>query len=156
MKAVVKAILLDPEARKGDQIGADSTQFGKMREPVLWYTAYLRGLNCQKVLHWPNGDTTTPSQNVYSPNSVFSFYAPTDRAPGSNLLAPEQKLLNTSEFSSRFGGFDISSTLNTANSGCQLDTFGNAFANSPQTLVNLISEKYFQRGNATNPAAKSA
>ncbi len=35
------------------------------------------------------------------PPSVFSFYLPTDRAPGSNLLAPEQKLATTNELSAR-------------------------------------------------------
>lgn len=145
MKAVVKAILLDVEARAGDQIGADTTRFGKMREPLLWYTGLLRGLGCTKPLHWRDGGVSiSGSQQALNPNSVFSFYAPTDRAPGSNLLSPEQKLLNTPEFSDRFGGFDLKFAPNTAASGCQVNPFGLAYNESPQALVNLINERYFR------------
>lgn len=144
MKAVVKAILLDVEARAGDQIGADTSRFGKMREPLLWYTGLLRGLGCSKPLRWRDGGVTMGTQQAFNPNSVFSFYAPTDRAPGSNLLSPEQKLLNTPEFSDRFGGFDVRFAPNTTASGCQVNPFGQAFNESPQALVNLINARYFR------------
>ena len=143
MKAVVKAILLDAEARAGDQIGAGTTRFGKMREPILWYTAFLRGLGCTKPLHFREGGVFVPlSQRAFEPISVFSFYAPTDRAPGSNLLAPEQKLLNAPEFSSRIGGYDWTVPSNAID--CPLDEIGRAYSESPQAILNLISERYFR------------
>lgn len=147
MKAVVKAILLDSEARTGDQLSADTTRFGKMREPLLWYTGLLRGLNCTKPLLNGAGDVAVPgTQRALDPNSVFSFYAATDRAPGSNLLAPEQKLLNTPEFSQRFSSFSWELHFSSASSvsTCQIDQFGQAFNVSPQALVNLINERYFR------------
>jgi uncharacterized protein (DUF1800 family) len=146
LKAVVKAILLDPEARKGDVIGADTATFGKLREPVLWYTSLLRGLGCTQALKWDNStDLATPYQQTpYNPSSVFSFYAPTDRAPGSNLLAPEQKLINADSLSMRMGGFNVGSSSAATAAGCKIDAFGQALAASPQLYVNLVNERFFR------------
>lgn len=143
MKAVVKAILLDPEARRGDQPGADTPQFGKMREPLLWYTGLLRGLGCKRELTWSDGNLLLSSQDPFDPRSVFSFYMPTDRAPGSNLLAPEQRLLNASEFSHRLGN-GIAEAVQRAGTACEAEVFGRAYSTSPSVLADLISERYFR------------
>lgn len=143
MKALIKAVLLDPEARRGDQIGADTAEFGKMREPLLWYTGLLRGLGCTRRLTWRNGDAIQSAQNPFDPASVFSFYAPTDRAPGSNLLAPEQRLLNASEFTFRLTT-GIADGAQLAGSYCGVDSFGRAYSTSPQALADLISERFFR------------
>lgn len=144
MKAVLKAILLDSEARRGDQLGTDSAAFGKMREPVLWYTGVLRGLACTTPLLWDaEGWTMTSAQQMpFDPISVFSFYAPTDRAPGSNLLAPEQRLLNAEELSFRLGNFFDGVRRNGVN--CDAGPFVRAFSNSPTAFVDLVSERYFR------------
>ena len=143
LKAVVKAILLDPEARRGDVPGADTTAFGKMREPILFYTSLLRGLGCTKPIQWEDdgwGPAAPSSQNPFDPTSVFSFYAPTDRAPGSNLLAPEQKLLTAEEFSFRFNiRFPMFATA-----GCNVAEFGQALGVSPASFADLVSERYFR------------
>lgn len=143
MKAVVKAVLLDPEARRGDQVGSDTAQFGKMREPLLWYTGLLRGLGCTRQLAWNDGNLMDSSQRPFDPASVFSFYMPTDRAPGSNLLAPEQRLLNASELSWRLGN-GIAEGVARAGAGCDADAFGRAYSASPAALADLISERYFR------------
>ncbi|MES2324756.1 MAG: DUF1800 family protein [Pseudomonadota bacterium] len=144
MKAVVKAILLDPEARRGDVLGADSHAFGKMREPFLWYTGLLRGMGCTTALKWNDGGIANVDQMPYNPESVFSFYAPTDRAPGSNLLAPEQRLLNASELSNRLGGMTINKEASAIAAGCDSAGFARAFSTSPQAFADLVSERYFR------------
>jgi len=144
MKAVVKAILLDPEARRGDVLGADSHAFGKMREPFLWYTGLLRGMGCTTALKWNDGGIANVDQMPYNPESVFSFYAPTDRAPGSNLLAPEQRLLNASELSNRLGGMTINNEASAIAAGCDSAGFARAFSTSPQAFADLVSERYFR------------
>ena len=144
MQAVVKAILLDPEARRGDVLGADSNAFGKMREPYLWYTGLLRGMGCTTALKWDNGDVASVSQQPFNADSVFSFYAPTDRAPGSNLLAPEQRLLNASELSSRLVGLTLTSEAQAIAAGCDSARFAKAFSTSPQAFAELLSERYFR------------
>ncbi len=144
LKVVVKAILLDPEARRGDVIGSDTNSFGKMREPLLWYTGMLRGLGCSKPLTWRDGSVAASSQSPYYADSVFSFYAPTDRAPGSNLLAPEQRLLVAPELASRVGGYSVRDRGSAQLAGCDAAPFAQAFAQSPQAFADLVGVRYFR------------
>jgi uncharacterized protein (DUF1800 family) len=150
MKAVIRAVLLDSEARKGDRPDALSpNQTGKIREPVLWYMAALRGLDCRKALRYREGGVVQPNQqNALSPATVFGFYLPTDRAPGSNLLAPEQKLLNTSELSSRFQGWTLSPLNDSSginnDSGCQIEELSKMLDRSPKEFVDSLNIRYFR------------
>ncbi len=144
MKAVIKAILLDAEARRGDQIGAGLTSAGKMREPYLWYMGLLRGLDCKRPLEWEPGNLASPSQIPLTADSVFSYYAATDRAPGSNLLAPEQRLLNASEFASRLGGLSIHNESRAADAGCDTAPYARALTTSPAAFADLVSERFFR------------
>ncbi|MBC3874028.1 DUF1800 domain-containing protein [Undibacterium sp. LX15W] len=157
LKAVVRAILLDPEARAGDQIGSSPNQFGKLREPVQWMSAMMRGMNCKQPFHSPPYEGVKwvlepQNQNATYPPNVFSFYQAGDRAPGSNLLAPEQKLLNTIEFTSRIGGLEwtllnknnSAAADNYANSGCEVAALGKAFSQSPKAILDLISQRWFR------------
>jgi uncharacterized protein (DUF1800 family) len=106
MQAVIAAILLDPEARTAP---TDPT-YGHLREPVLFVTNTLRALGIVD----PNGSYTTdfvlgdqylPSgannnvrmdQDVFRPPTVFSYFPPDNRLPGSTLLAPEFAIQSTS------------------------------------------------------------
>ncbi len=148
MKAVIRAILTDAEARQGDLSGANPPRFGKFREPFLWYTGALRGLGCTANLREPNrgGPLGPYSQAPFSAASVFSFYLPTDRAPGSNLLAPEQKLMSASEFTTRLGTlrYVLTSTIDNSAAGCQVDALAQAFELSPATLADEISRRWFK------------
>ncbi len=151
MKALIRAVLLDAEARRGDLPGADTASFGKLREPVLWLTATQRGLGCKEILRYADGNTVTPSnQNPTAPPSIFSFYQAGDRAPGSNLLAPEQKLLTTDELTNRLGTLTYllldpnRNITNTTQSGCDVATLGQAFSKSPKDLIDLISTRWFR------------
>lgn len=149
MKAVIRAVLLDPEARRGDAMVASNTaEFGKFREPLLWYTAAARGLGCKKPLLDPEGMVVSPTQTALTPQTVFGFYLPTDRAPGSNLLAPEQKLLNTEELTRRLGGWPLS-LLTQAPSvnnevGCQIDELGRILERSPKEFTDALNVRYFR------------
>lgn len=146
MKAVIRAILTDAEARRGDVPGTDSNRFGKFREPVLWYTGLLRGLGCSKNLLSGEDWAVTPStQSPFNAPSVFSFYLPTDRAPGSNLLAPEQKIINASELTSRLGRIGwLVRNGGAEGTGCKFDMLGQSFAHSPKALIDQISLLYFR------------
>ena len=148
MKAVLKAVLLDADARRGDVPGSDLAGFGKVREPVLWYSSLLRGLGCSKPLRWnesANAGVAAPDiQRPLDATSVFSFYVPTDRAPGSNLLSPEQRLLTAPEMAGRFGGYRLEVPAATSAAGCRIDEFTAALGKSANTLLDLISERYFR------------
>ncbi|MCD2514791.1 DUF1800 domain-containing protein [Massilia sp. G4R7] len=143
MKSVIKAVLLDAEARQGDQAGSGGAQAGKMREPLLWYTGLLRGMGCKRQLNWSDGNLMNSSQSPFDPASVFSFYMPTDRAPGSNILSPEQRLLNASELSWRLQN-GIAEGARAAGGDCNAAEFERAFRSSPAALADLVNERYFR------------
>jgi hypothetical protein len=98
LKSVVKAILLDPEAR-GD-VKTDPN-FGKLREPVQFATNIYRHFDVQSANGTQQSDgyiTVIPflmGQNTFYPDSVFNYYPPNYVAPGTTLLAPEFAILNT-------------------------------------------------------------
>ena len=149
MKAVVKAILLDPEARAGDSPLTIRKDDGKLREPFLHVTSVWRGLGCKTFPEWDGGYIRTPDlQRPFSAESVFSFYAPTDRAPGSGLLSPEQKLINASELTMRF---DLSSMTRQgesvrllATAGCDINALINAYSTSPSAFNDFLSARFFR------------
>jgi uncharacterized protein (DUF1800 family) len=153
LKTVVKTILLDEEARAGDDPAKARPDDGKLREPFLHHAALWRAMGCTRVPTSSNWIPLPPNQHPFNAESVFSFYAPTDRAPGSNLLAPEQRLLNASELTNR---------LNLANSmrwdpvaqqsaltafsqaGCEAQSLVDAYAASPRHYIDWLSERYFR------------
>ena len=145
MAALIKAILLDPEARLGDRPGADTSRFGKLREPVLWYTGLLRGLGCTRALQQGNWRVSPPEQTPFNPPSVFSFYLPTDRAPRSNLLAPEQKLISTNELTWRLGmNFPLLNDDGPTPHNCDYATLGRLYAQSTSALIDEIGARWFR------------
>ena len=156
--AVVKAVLLDPEARRGDVGHGDTPRFGKLREPMLFQTSLLRGLGCARVPASSfDGQNFTSNQAPMLAPSVFSFYLPTDTAPGSNLLAPEHRLLTGDEFRNRVSSLrhwsaSLKPDLDAA--GCDLQTLAQAGTRSPRELADLISERWFR--GAMPPALRQA
>ncbi|MDI3256046.1 MAG: DUF1800 family protein, partial [Bacillota bacterium] len=100
MKAVLQAILLDPEARAGDDPSAERMDAGHLRDPILWFMAVTRALN-PSLLGPPNDISAVHSLDYYlnlfgePPNyapSVFGYYSPQYRIPGANIPAPEFEL----------------------------------------------------------------
>jgi uncharacterized protein (DUF1800 family) len=98
MKAVVQAILMDPEARAGDT--NPSFDGGHLREPMLYVTNVLRGLSFTNTD--PNGYYSSLSnysnllsEKPYASGSVFNFFPPNYVIPGSSTNAPEFSIENT-------------------------------------------------------------
>jgi uncharacterized protein (DUF1800 family) len=98
LRHVVRTILLHPEARA---VGNSS---GKLREPVLRLSAFLRAYNFRsdsgefRVGNTDNPGTSIGQTPMRSP-SVFNFYRPGYVAPGTQtaaagLVAPEMQLLH--------------------------------------------------------------
>jgi uncharacterized protein (DUF1800 family) len=148
LAAVVRSILLDSEARAGDIPGKGPTHFGRIREPFLLHTSVLRGMGCRLATR-RNSDTREVNyqtdKHPLNAESVFNFYPPNHRAPGSNLLAPEQKSLLSSEFSSRLGRYgDWRDEQVLLAAGCDVEPFKRAIAKSDEALLDLISERYFR------------
>lgn len=98
LRAVVRAILLDNEARAGDM---DATaEGGHLREPVLYLANAMRGLgfvNTDPNSYWASlsGYSGNLGQRPYASGSVFNFFPPDYVIPGTTTNAPEFALENT-------------------------------------------------------------
>ncbi len=98
MRAVVRAILLDPEAR-GD-IKTDPN-YGKLREPVQLLTNMARQIGVRGAGTNPlsdgvvNASTSGIGQSTFNSPTVFNFYPPDYVVPGTAMLGPEFALMTT-------------------------------------------------------------
>ncbi|WP_207913418.1 DUF1800 family protein [Sphingomonas sp. BK235] len=92
LKAVVRAILLDPEARGDEPHGADA---GKVREPVLVMTGVARAIGlATDGIAFIQRDSNL-GQPVFGSPSVFNFYPPDYPLAGTaGLVSPATKLLS--------------------------------------------------------------
>jgi uncharacterized protein (DUF1800 family) len=101
LKAVLDAILRDPEAEKPGTSAVALTKSGKLREPVLRYTTFARAFGAAKPAAdkaWLVGDLSNPAAGLgqsplHSP-SIFNFYRPGYVPPNTpiaaqGLVAPE-------------------------------------------------------------------
>jgi len=98
MREVIRAILLDPEAR-GD-VKTDPN-YGKLREPAQYINATLRAFNAASdgVLGNRSSGGDLPGsldQPVFQPATVFSYYQPGYEVPGTGILGPAFGILSTS------------------------------------------------------------
>ena len=96
LKAVVAAILMDPEARRGDDPAQAQPSDGKLKEPVLFMTNLLRSMNAVSdgaSLSDRADDMKEPP--FFSP-TVFNFYHPDHVIDGTNLVGPEFEIFDTS------------------------------------------------------------
>ncbi len=88
MLAVIKAILLDPEARSCEALGA--ADHGKLREPILRHTHIMHALESDSPTgdYWKDPQSTIElmKQAPFASPTVFNFYEP-DYQPQGDLLA---------------------------------------------------------------------
>ena len=102
MKAVIKAILLDEEARDGSYMLLPDA--GRAKEPMHKISSFARvmPLNVPNNRYWSqgNGFYNSTGQHVLKSPTVFNFYLPDFQPIGDiasmNLTSPELKLHNTS------------------------------------------------------------
>lgn len=98
LKEVIKAILLDPEAR-GD-VKTDP-HYGKMREPVQYVTNIARHFDARSADRSGLSDgvlaieTSAMGQVAFVAPTVFNYYAPEYIVPGASFNGPEFALFTT-------------------------------------------------------------
>jgi uncharacterized protein (DUF1800 family) len=102
MKAVIRAILLDIEARS--DAGLTSANSGKLREPVIRLTNWARAFGVTSPSDaWAIGDTNSQTtrlgQTIGRSPSVFNFFRPGYAPPNTaisnaQLVAPEFQVTN--------------------------------------------------------------
>ncbi|MDA0346555.1 MAG: DUF1800 family protein [Verrucomicrobia bacterium] len=111
--AVIKAILLDPEARDAGYMIEEGR--GKLREPLLKFTQLCRAFDLQhnatNAHFWIQPFDDDFGMHPYKYPSVFNFYLP-DYVPSgeiqdSNLVAPEFQILDDSTGLKTFRVFEL-------------------------------------------------
>ena len=95
MKALITAILMDPEARRGDDPAAAVGTDGHLQEPILYMTGLLRAFGAasdgSNLAYYGSG---MGQEALYAP-SVFNFYSPSYVIPGTTMYGPEFQILTT-------------------------------------------------------------
>jgi len=143
LKLVVKAILLDPEAR-GD-VKTDPN-YGKLREPAQYINGFLRAFNVKSFDKLSTSDgvlggrsntdfTGTLDQPIFQPPTVFSYYQPHYEVPGTKILGPA------------FGILSITTTLRRAN---DINTL--LFTGVPTTITPTVASPDRPRGTSVDLA----
>jgi uncharacterized protein (DUF1800 family) len=150
MQAVMRAILLDQEARND----APPPDFGKLRSPMLYVLALMRALqapvpqqNQSAYIYYSFGE------GMLDPASVFGHYSPLYRIPKTSLFGPEFQIYSPTEAVNRGnyiyqelstyhgGAFDITPFVNIASDQVQLvNAVDNALLfgrMSPQTRASI-------------------
>ncbi len=163
LKAVVKAILLDPEAR-GD-VKTDPN-YGKLREPVQLMTNLMRNFNVRSA------DGSQPSdgvvaflgnnmlQNAFYAPTVFNYYSPGYTVPGTALNGPEFGIMTTGTAIARanfantmvFGKVSTNTTtipLGTSLDFSALQTVAAADASSNQ-LLDVLNQRMMHNAMPAN------
>jgi uncharacterized protein (DUF1800 family) len=103
LKAVVRAVLTDPEARGKLKTDPD---YGHLREPVLFVTNILRSLSPSSNTNAAgscngqsdgalNSSTIVLDQDVFNAPSVFNYYPLTYTLQNTDLRAPEFGIFST-------------------------------------------------------------
>jgi uncharacterized protein (DUF1800 family) len=151
LAAVIKAILMDPEAR----IAPTTANGGKQREPVIRFANILRALDGKSknglngIDYLDSADNALGQSPLLAP-SVFNFFSPNYTRPGklaaAGMVAPEFQITNeiqtigTANFFYnlvRDGGYGY------GDSRIELDfTEAKAVASDPVKLVDYLEAKF--------------
>lgn len=152
MKAVIHAILMDPEAR---DTAETTVETGKLREPVVRLVNWMRAFNARSNDgRFLLGGTTDPSTQLaqspmYSP-SVFNFYRPGYVPPNTlvgaaGLVSPEFQITTETSVAGylNFMRGVVQSGIGTATAGVR-DIQPNyateiSLANDPDALIDRVS-----------------
>jgi hypothetical protein len=147
LQAVVSAILTDPEARAADDLWAQvSMNSGHLREPILFMTNILRGLNATlNTTSTVQNLATEMGENLFAAPSVFSYFSPQYRIP-QGLLGPEFQIYSTQTVADRadivnsilYGKIDGGTTVD-------LTPFVSQ-AGSATNLLNYVSSVFLHGG----------
>ena len=149
LKAVVRAILLDPEARGESKTDPD---YGRLKEPVQFITSVLRAIGARSA----DGSTTSDGylnpqavnmgQDVFRPATVFSYYPADFNVPGpADILGPEFGILSATTALKRanFVNTMVFGTIGVGNNspnGTSLDLSKlQALAAKPESLVTELN-----------------
>jgi len=145
MKSVIKAILLDPEARANDEGTDQQATDGRLQEPAVFIAGMYRafggtisdGNNYQWYL-------STIGQNIFSSPDVFNYFDWDYQVPGTNLMGgefeintPNAAVLRANLVQGLFGAY--SNPVQHAGAGTMVDLTPYLYlASTPSKLVDAL------------------
>ena len=139
MKSVITAILLDAEARRGDDPATAVGTDGHLQEPILFISGLMRAFNATSDgsnLSYYSSDMG--QEPLFSP-SVFNFYSPDYVIPGTTSFGPEFQLLTTATSLNRVNWVNTF-VFGSMGSGNKLDFSSYATqASNPGALVDTLN-----------------
>ena len=139
MQAVIAAILLDPEARRGDDPSTTVSTDGHLREPILYITNLLRAFGATTDGLQPVNFATNMGESPMRSGSVFNFFPPNYVIPGTTTLGPEFDLQTTAITLVRIN-FVNSFAFSTLGSGSSVSftTWANMGSN-PSAMIDALN-----------------
>ncbi len=154
LEAVVNAVLLDPEARAGDNgpsLNSPDTS-GHLREPVFAVASILRGLGAPvNDTNNLSGQAANLGQIIFQPPTVFNYFTPSYTIPadftsGASLLGPEFQLQSPSAAVARTNMVNTF-VYGSLGAGAVIDwTALTNLAATPQALVDAVNNTHFMYG----------
>ena len=160
MRAVIRAILLDPEARAARSAQANS--YGKLREPILRFTHLHRAFDARMAGGYYSsiydlGSSDSLGQSPLRAPSVFNYYHPDYTPSGplavAQLFGPEFEITNSATISGfmDFSKYGIIGGFNSSGSDPNKWIKPNydayiALANDPAAMVDALSVTLLSAG----------
>jgi len=95
MQAMIAAILMDPEARRGDNPATVVVTDGKLREPVVLVASVARAFHAATDAGGLPNWSANMSQDVFNAVTVFNFFPPVNPIAGTTLNGPEFAIYDT-------------------------------------------------------------
>ena len=143
LAAVVKAILLDLEARRGDSASTVNVLDGKLKEPVLFMSGLMRALGATTNGASMSWNSYLMRQDLFNPPNVFNYFPPDYGVSAGKYNGPEFKLYNAPTIAAR-ANFANGLLYNYIDSGTSVDItpWVALLAQSPATLVDAIDQRF--------------
>ncbi len=95
MQATIAAILMDPEARRGDNLATVVVSDGKLREPVVLIASVARAFHAKTDAGGLSNWSANMSQNLFNAVTIFNFFPPLNPIAGTTLNGPEFAIFDT-------------------------------------------------------------
>ena len=150
LKAVIRAVLLDAEAQD-----PALSSGGHLREPALYLAASLRLFAAQIADHpFLSYQSNDLGQKVLYPPSVFSYFSPNYRYPGTTVAAPEFQIVTGQSAMMRM---NVMARLINNGYGSEvkidLTRFTDAAGDTP-LLLDMVNREFF--GGRMDPEVRRA
>ncbi len=148
MKAVIRAVLLDDEARDVGTAYSQQPGFGRVREPVLRLAHWMRSFEAAAPTGFYNFGSTDATLGMTPMNSpsVFNFYrpgyvAPASKSAAAGLVAPELQITHETSVAKYLNFMDDVVSNRLGNNGNKITaayTAERALADTPAALVDRV------------------